>query len=189
MNSNRTRATIVGILILVAYSMLASAATDIKWVVTLLDIVSGLAVIGTAMIMFPFFKVSNRQLSIGYTSLKLLEGTLMIAAGVFFLSDSFQGWHAWIYNYPQTYVFIVSAFLFYILLLKTELVPCFISIWGIVAVFTLLIANVTKSLGVNSPALDALMALIITNEVFLAIWLMVKGFNPTAITSASAKQD
>lgn len=59
MHSNRTRATIVGILILVAYSMLASAATDIKWVVTLLDIVSGLAVIGTAMIMFPFFKVSN----------------------------------------------------------------------------------------------------------------------------------
>jgi len=34
-----------------------------------------------------------------------------------------------------------------------------------------------------------LMALIITNEIFLAIWLMVKGFNPTAITSASAKQD
>ena len=74
MNSDRKAAIIVGILILVAYSMLASEVTDIKWVATLLDIVSGLAVIGIAVLMFPFFKVSNRQLSFGYLYIKILGG-------------------------------------------------------------------------------------------------------------------
>jgi len=74
MNSDRKAAIIVGILILVAYSMLASEVTDIKWVVTLLDIVSGLAVIGIAVLMFPFFKVSNRQLSFSYLYIKILGG-------------------------------------------------------------------------------------------------------------------
>ncbi len=73
MNSERKTAIIVGILILVAYSVLASEVTDIKWVVTLLDVISGFAVIGIAVLMFPFFKVSNRQLSFGYLSLKIFH--------------------------------------------------------------------------------------------------------------------
>lgn len=189
MNTNKKNATIVGILILVAYSMLASTATDTKWIATLFDIVSGLAVIGIAVLMFPLFKVSNRKLSSGYLYMKIIEGALMITAGILFLSDSFRDSRVWIYNYPQTYAFIISAFLFYILLLKTKLVPRFISIWGIVACFALLIANATKSLGINSPALDALMVLIFTNEIFLAIWLMVKGLNTTPVASGAVKQD
>lgn len=189
MNQNhKTKAIIVGILIIVAYSMLASEAIDIKWVATLFDIVSGLAVIGIAVLMFPFFKISNRKLSLSYLFMKILEGALMIVAGIFFLSNSFQDWRGWIYNYPQTYIFIVSAFLFYFLLFKTKLVPRFISVWGLVAVFTLLVANVTKSLGVNSLVLDALMVPILANEIFLAVWLMVKGFNPFAISPGFTKQ-
>lgn len=171
MNSERKTAIIVGILILVAYSILASEVTDIKWVVTLLDVISGLAVIGIAVLMFPFFKVSNRQLSFGYLYLKILGGLLAIAAGMFFLSDSFQDWRGWIYNYPQTYEFIISGSLFYVLLFKTKLVPRFISVWGLVACCTLLIANVAGSLGINSPVLYVLMFPIFANEVFLCIHL------------------
>jgi hypothetical protein len=67
--------------------------------------------------------------------------------------------------------------------------PRFISVWGLVACCALLIVNATKLLGVSYPALDALMLLIMTNEVFLAIWLMVKGFNPSVIASETAKVD
>jgi hypothetical protein len=188
MNSDRRNAIIVGILILVAYSMLISVVTDIKWVVTLFDVVSGLAVIGIAVLMFPFFKVSNRQLSFGYLYLKIFGGVLGIAAGMFLLSDSFQDWRGWIYNYPQTYEFIISGSLFYVLLFKTKLVPRFISVWGLVACCTLLIANVAGSLGMSSPVLNVLMIPIFANEIFLAIWLIVKGFNPSAIASEPVKQ-
>ncbi len=111
----------------------------------------------------------------------------MIAAGMFFLSDSFQGWRGWIYNYPLTYEFIISAFLFYVLLFKTKLVPRFISVWGLVACCTLLIANFAGSLGISSPVLYVLMIPIFANEVFLAIWLMIKGFNKSAIASEPVK--
>jgi len=183
--SNRTRAVIVGILILVAYSMLASGVTDIKWVTTLLDVISGLAVIGIAVVLlFPFFKTSNKGLTMGYMAMKILEGALMIAAGILFLSNLSFDWRSWIYNYPQTYVFIISAFLFYILLFKTKLVPRFISIWGLVACGMLLLNNVAKLLGISSPILDVLMVLIITNEIFLTGWLVIKGFNKSVIEIA-----
>lgn len=177
MNPTKKTSITVGILILVGYAMLGGGTGDAHWLTLLLDVVSGLAVIGIAALLFPFFKVSNKQLSWGYFILKILEGGLMIVAGILYLNASTRDLHAWIYNYPQAYVFIVSAFLFYILLLKTKLVPRFISIWGIVACCTLLIANVVGLLGVSSPALGALMAPIFLNEIFLAIWLMAKGFN------------
>jgi hypothetical protein len=176
MSPKRT-AIIVGILILVAYSMLSAAIIKTRWLVTLFDVISGLAMIGAAVLMFPFFKISSRKLSFGYLYLKILEGALMIAAGIFFLSDSLQGWRGWIYDYPQTYEFIISASLFYILLFKTKLVPRFISVWGLIACCALLMASVVGLLGVNSPMVAVLTIPIITNEVFLAIWLMIKGFN------------
>lgn len=187
MNPTKKTAITVGILILVAYSMLAGGTGDAHWLTLLVDVVSGLAVIGIAVLLFPFFKVSSKPLSWGYLIMKILEGALMIVAGILYMSDSLRDSHAWIYNYPQAYVFIVSAYLFYVLLLKTKLVPRYISIWGIVACITLLIANVTKSFGVSSPALDALMVPIFANEIFLAIWLMAKGFNKSAVAPAAAK--
>lgn len=189
MNPTKKTSIMVGILILVAYSMLVGGTGDAHWLTLLVDVVSGLAVIGIAVLLFPYFKISNKLLSWGYLGLKIIEGGLMIVAGILYMNASTRDSHAWIYNYPQTYVFIFSAYLFYVLLLKTKLVPRYISIWGIVACFTLLIANVTKSLGISSPALDALMVPIFANEIFLAIWLMAKGFNKTAIAPASTKQN
>jgi len=185
--SIRKKAIFVGILIIVAYSMLFGGVADAKWLTTLVDVISGLAVIGIAALMFPLFKISNKALSLGYLLLKILEGALMIASGLVFLSGSIEGWRSWIYNYPQTYVFIASASLFYVLLFKTNLVPRFISVWGLVACCTLLIVNLAKLFGVSYQALDILMILIVTNEVFLAIWLIVKGFKTTLVASASAE--
>lgn len=181
MKNLRATAAVVGVLIIVAYSMLFGGSENSEWLTLILDVISGLAVIGIAVLMFPLFIKSDKPLSYGYLALKILEGALMIAAGVLFISGSLSDWRAWIYNYPQTYVFIFSAFLFYILLYKTRLVPRFISIWGFVACGTLLIVNAAKSLGIYSQALEMLMILIVTNEAFLAIWLMAKGFNNSAL--------
>lgn len=179
MNPTKKTAITVGILILVAYLMLGGGTGDTHWLTLLLDVISGLAVIGIAVLLFPFFKASDKALSCGYLIMKFLEGGLMIVAGILYMSASTRDLHAWIYNYPQAYVFIVSAYLFYVLLLKTKLVPRYISIWGIIACITLLIANLATSFGIKSPVLDALMAPIFLNEIYLAIWLMSKGFRTT----------
>jgi hypothetical protein len=180
--SSKTRAILVGVFILVAYGVLVSSITESKIVVMFADVISGLAVIGIAVLMYPLFKETNKQFSKGYLILKYVEGILMIIGGILFLSTSLQYTRSIIYEGFHVYVFIISAFMFYYLLYKSELVPKFISIWGALGIFALLVSTILQLVDINYPMLDYLLVLIITNEVFLAIWLMIKGFNESVIT-------
>ncbi len=56
MIKNRRTSIIVGILILVAYSLLGSGNPEAKILGMVLEIISGLAVISIAVLMFPLFK-------------------------------------------------------------------------------------------------------------------------------------
>ena len=165
---------IVGILILVAYSMLASI--NVHPVIGLFtEVISGAAVIGIAILMYPLFK--PYKLRISYLIIKGIEGLLMFAAGVFVLLQNITMYNN-IYAI-HVYAFSISAFLFYVLLQKKQLLPKFISIWGMVASVLVSVANVYTQLGFELPMLGTIIgyAPIILNEVFLAIWLMIKGFN------------
>jgi hypothetical protein len=184
--SNKTRAILVGIFILVAYGVLVSSLTQVKIIVMLADVISGLAVIGIAVLMFPLFKHLNKSVSRGYLILKYAEGILMIIAGILFLITSLQYMRDIIYNGFHVYVFIISGFMFYYLLYKSKIIPKFISVWGALGILILLVSTLLKLANMNYSMIDYLLVLIITNEVFLAIWLMIKGFNPTAMSSLSS---
>jgi len=58
--SDRKTAIIVGILILLAYSLLGSDNPDAKVLGMFLEVISGLAVIGIAVLMYPLFKPYNK---------------------------------------------------------------------------------------------------------------------------------
>ena len=183
-HNNKTKAIFAGAFILIAYGVLVSGITSNKSLVMISDVISGLAVIGIAAIMFPFYKRSNKKLSLSYLLLKFLEGTLMIAGGILFLNNSLQFMREWIYNGIHLWTFIISGFIFYYLLYKTKLVPRFIAVWGAIAIFVLLVKTAFMIVGLSYPILDVMLILIITNELILAIWLMVKGFNLTVADSA-----
>jgi hypothetical protein len=179
--SNKTRAIFVGIFILIAYGVLVSSLTQSKIIVMLADTISGLAVIGIAVLMFPLFKKLNKSLSRGYLILKYAEGLLMIIAGLFFLGTSLQYMRDVIYNGFHVYIFIIGSFVFYYLLYKSELIPRLISIWGTLGIFALVLSTLLKLANIQYLMIDYLLVLIITNEAFLAIWLIVRGFNLSAI--------
>jgi hypothetical protein len=80
------------------------------------------------------------------------------------------------------YIFAIAALIFYYLLYQSKLVPRWISVWGVIAAILLVLVNLLEVMGLI-PGLMVLYLPIILNEVVLAIWLMVKGFNPSAITS------
>ncbi len=61
MNSNRKTAIIVGVLILLAYSLLGSDNPDAKILGMFLEAISGLAVIVIAILMFPLFRPYNKK--------------------------------------------------------------------------------------------------------------------------------
>ena len=188
MNSNRKTAIIVGVLILLAYSLLGSDNPDAKTLGMFLEVISGLAVIVIAILMFPLFRPYNKKASFGYIVFRSIEGGLMIIAGILFLShstllleirDGIYVGHA--------YIFAVAALVFYYLLYQSKLIPRWISVWGVIAAILLILVNLLEVMGII-PASMILYLPIILNEIVLAIWLMVKGFNPSAIASGLPKQ-
>jgi predicted membrane channel-forming protein YqfA (hemolysin III family) len=114
--SNKTRAILGGVFIIVVYGVLVSSITQSKIMVMFADVISGLAVIGIAVLMYPLFKETNKQFSKGYLFLKYAEGISMIIGGILFLSTSLQYTRGIIYEDFHVYVFIISAFMFYYIL-------------------------------------------------------------------------
>jgi hypothetical protein len=168
----------VGILIIAAYSMLTYNATGNVPLGVITDIVSGLAVIGIPLLLFPYFNINGlKNLNVAYLGSRIIEGLLMILGGFFILNPALVDYRNFLYIHIHIYFFIAGALFFYILLWQTQLIPAFISIWGIVATVLLFIVTIIKLFGVESPMLNVLLIPIITNELFLAVWLMVKGLN------------
>ena len=186
MNSNRKTAILVGVLILAAYGVLVSLFTESLTIIVLFEAMSGVAVIAIAVLLFPILKPWNKRITIGYLIAKVIEGGLMIIAGILVLSNSslLLGIRNLI-NVSHAYFFIAASMLLYYLLYRSKIIPRFISVWGVIALVSLLIGNLLEIAGNTHPMIKLFYPLIMLNEIFLAIWLIVKGFNPTAIAFAT----
>lgn len=185
----RKNAIIVGVLILLAYSMLGGGNPDAKMLGMFLEAISGAAVIGISIIMFPLFKPYNEKISRWYIFFRIIEGSVMIITGLLFLSNNTQLLAIrdalWV---GHTYVFIVGALVFNYLLYISKIIPKWLSGWGIIAPLLLLIVNLLEVANII-PSMMILYLPMITNEVVEALWFIVKGFNPSAFSSLSAKKE
>lgn len=179
--SNRRRAVYVGVLILAAYSMLTYTFTSNTTLGVITDLISGFAVICIPVMMFPIFNTgNNKMIYIGYLISRIIEGLLMVVGGLLLLSPSLADYREVIYSDIHIYFFIAGALLFYILLFRTKVIPQFISIWGILATFMLFAATIIEIFAGTSTLLDVLVLPMILNELFLAFWLIIKGFTLSA---------
>jgi hypothetical protein len=174
----------------------------------LLELVNAISVVGIASLMFPIMKRYNETMAVGYLGFRIIEAvfcsmiviaplSLMTlsrehlkagisdvqfqAAGILAIAE-----RASIANLLILIFFCVGAFLLYSLLYQTKLLPRFISVWGLVAVVSVLIINLLSlklEIGMGISMIFVLP--IILNEIFMGIWLIAKGFNPSAINVAA----
>ncbi len=197
--------------ILNAPDYLISVSANETQVITgvLLELINGLAVVGIAVAMFPLFKKYSEALALGYVAIRIIEAVIVIAAvisplSLIALSQEYVQAGAPDASYFQTLgssflaaralwvslmlgiFFSLGALLFYYLLYQSKLVPRWLSVWGLIAVALLLTWNLLEMFGISISAGMILALPIILNEIFLGIWLIVKGFNPPAIASPSA---
>jgi len=189
MDKNRRNAIIVGVLILFAYAVLASSVIESKIIVMFSEALSGVAVIVIALIMFPLFKPYNKKASFWYIFFRSIEGSLLVITGILFLISSTLSLR--IYDgidIVHGYVFAVAALFFYYLLYQSKLIPRWLSVWGFVAAILLILVNLLEVTEIISESM-VLYLPIISNEIVLAVWLIVKGFNPSAIASGPTKLD
>lgn len=88
--------------------------------------------------------------------------------------------------------FSLGALMYYVLLYQSELIPRWLSGWGLLGAVLSLVATVlasfTQDFGMESVH-TYLNAPIGVNELVFAVWLLAKGFNPSAIASLSAKAE
>ncbi|GAH52576.1 unnamed protein product, partial [marine sediment metagenome] len=95
----------------------------------------------------------------------------------------------WAYHLG-TISFGPAAAMFYYLLYQSKLIPRFLSVWGLIGVPLWLAVSLLIMFGSITESLEIFFCLpIASNEMVLAVWLIVKGFNPSAIASGSAKTD
>jgi hypothetical protein len=171
----------------------------------LLELVNGIAVLGIAVLLYPFLKHYGEGIALGYVGLRVLECAMQVAMDMSPLSmlslsrDFIQsgGTNASLFQILGTsyladreaasvmllVFFSTGALLFYHLLYKSKLVPRFISVWGVIALVLIVVMNILDVQG-NAGLFFALP--IIGNEIFLALWLIVKGFDPSAVASRPA---
>ena len=156
---------------------MASSITESKITVMLFELMSGVAVISIAVLMFPLFKPCNEKASFWYIVFRGIEGSLMIIAGILFLFNSnlLLGIRDGIYV-GHGYIFAVAALFFYYLLYQSKLIPRWLSVWGFIAAILLILVNLLELTGLISGSMILYLP-IISNEVVLAIWLIFKGFN------------
>ncbi len=194
---------------------LINVSTNENQVITagLLMLIMGFAVAGIGIMMYPIFKRHNESLALGFAGFRVIEGVLFIVSVVSLLSlltlsqefvkagapdashfqtlgTLLQGENYWAYH-MGTISFGLAALIFYYLLYQTKLIPRWLSVWGLIGIPFWLAVSLLIMFGLDSSStISTLLYLpIALNEMVLAVWLIVKGFNPSAIASGSAKTD
>jgi len=169
----------------------------------------GLALAMIPVLMFPILKKQNEALALGYVVFRgALETVTYLPAVIIWLSlitssqefvkagtpdgSYFQTLGTllleaadWI-DYISTLAFSLGALMFYYLLYQSKLIPRWLSGWGLVGAILVFAVGLLAMFGLDLAILWAPLAL---QEMVLAVWLIVKGFNPSAIASASAKKE
>jgi hypothetical protein len=197
--------------------ILANAATHENQLiaVALLNLVMAVAVAGVAFMIYPVLRrVADtgvtQGLSLWYVGTRITEsGAFLVGvlATLAFLplSQDYAAAGAPEQSYFQTSsavlesttdmayalgqsVFAVGAAMLYYLLLRSRLVPWWLSLWGLVAAPLFLVASLSLlwTQDPNSTISSVLYAPMALQEMVLALWLILKGFNSQALAAAPA---
>jgi hypothetical protein len=195
--------------------ILGSGGHTVVLVGGFLEVIVALAGIGTAVTLYPVVKRQNEGVALGFAAARVLEASMIFAGVVSLLSlvtlrqhlGSATGAnsaalvttaasHVAIYNWTfllgQSFMPGINALLLGSLMYQSRLVPRIIPVIGLAgaplligAVFATLFGGIGQ--GSSVAALRALP--VAAWELSLGIWLVVKGFRPSPITTAIGPAD
>ena len=178
-----------------------------------LALIAAFACAGIAIWLYPVLKKHNEALALGSVGFRIIESVLSILGAICLvsllpLSQEYVKAGASSASYFQTLgtslfgaqgmilnirliPFCIGALMYYYIFYKSKLIPRWLSGWGLIAIIMNLVSALLVLFGLIdhfSTAQVILSVPIGLQEMVLAVWLIVKGFNPSAIASGSAKQ-
>jgi hypothetical protein len=164
-----------------------------------------MAVVGDAahgVLMFPVLKPHNERIAVGYLGFRILDATFIAIMVLFILlqiplgreylkagadasylqalSNVFMQAQLDAYNFGMIALGVASLMLCYTLY-RAKLVPRLLAVWGLVGYATILCGSVLEVMGFDLLSIHAIPGGLW--EMFIGVWLIVKGFNPSAFAS------
>jgi hypothetical protein len=189
-----------------------SANENLMIIALLLVLISAFASASIAIWLYPILKKHHEALALGSVGFRLMEGMLYIVGVVSLLSlltlsqeyVKAGALNASLYqisgNLLQTVktwagqlgvlAFTVGGMMYYYVFYQSKLIPRWLSGWGFLGLVLTLTSALLAIFGrliPLSPVFIVFNLVILVQEMVLAVWLIVKGFNPSAIASRSAK--
>ncbi len=175
----------------------------------MLGFIAAFAAPGIAIALYPVLRRFGEGLALGAVSFRIIEG-VFYALGMFSLLSlstlsrefvdagtpgdlhyaslgrTMLAQYHWLVDAGLLLAFSVGGLLYYLVFYRSKLIPTWLSAWGIGGVVLLMVAAVLIIFGVISPLSAGQVALAVpigVQEMVLAVWLIVKGFNRSALVS------
>lgn len=180
----------------------------------LLELIMGVAVVGIAIAIYPVLRRRSERLALGYVAARTIEAVIYVIGSIVLLtlltvSREFVDAGAPDASHFQTLgglllavrdwgghgvldaaVFSLSALILNYALFRARLVPRWLSVWGLAGASSYLAAGVLVIYGLEplSTTQVVLEAPLGVQEMVLAVWLIVKGFDAPASASGPGKE-
>jgi hypothetical protein len=181
----------------------------------LMELVLVVSAVGTATTMFPILRRYNETIALWHVCFRFLEA-IVITIGVISvlslltLSQEFvaagapdvaafqtsgtvlKAIHEWTFMLGPNFMLGINTMMYSYIFYKTKLVPRFIPILGMTGATLVFICALLVMFDVieQVSVWGGLLALpVAANEMILAVWLIMKGFNSSALASLFSKKD
>jgi hypothetical protein len=181
-------------------------------VAALCVLLMGLALALVPIMLFPLLRKYNEVLALGYVVFRgALETALYIGLTISWLTlialslESAKAGAAAAAGYQALgtillaghemmitiliIIFSLGALMLYTAFYRSQLIPRWLSVWGFIAILLHLSTAVLIVFRFATPTSEIIVAVnlpIFLQEMVMAVWLIVKGFNPAAIAAKAA---
>jgi hypothetical protein len=174
------------------------------------DLVLAGAVIAIPVVMFPVLKQQSEGIARGYFAARLLEGMVIVLGAIAlltlvtvsqesvdvvggvtefgFIGVALVAARDWTDVIGTQLIFGVTALILNLSMFRSLLIPRFISIWGLIGAALAIVSSLSIMLLNLDPFATTSIVLflpIAIQEMVMAVWFIVKGFNPSAIAVES----
>ncbi len=180
-------------------------------VFTAIKFIMGVACAGIGLGLYPILKKYNEGLAIGSAGFRVIEGVLNVVGALLYVvllalsqefvkagapaSSYFQTADAvlnagigWLRDAAMLLTFGIGALMYYIVFYQYRLVPRWLAVWGLVGIILTIISALLVMFHLLPPfgTIQVFLNLpILPQELVLAVWLIAKGFNPSAVASGA----
>ena len=176
-----------------------------------LYLMMGISLAAMTLFLYPIFRKDSEELAMGMVLFRgALEGTAYSIQVIGFLtlvalgneyvatgvnSAALQSMGKVLYQFQDltgpvlTIMFLIGAVCLYISFYRTRLIPGWLTIWGLIGVVPYLANALLQFFHVSTSIGTYLEGPLMIQELVMGLWLVIKGFNPSAIASLTTKTE